>query len=82
MDWMAYCATPVYWFKHIVMTAGDLILSPETEWQDVPDDIRHAAEFWMKANGCAIDDAGGQTAGDAPPLRRGRIRLPGRELPA
>lgn len=37
------------WFKHIVTTVrGTVRLSPETEWENVPDDLRSDAETWMK----------------------------------
>ncbi len=37
------------WFKHIVTTVDNTVhLSPETEWENVPDDLRRDAESWMK----------------------------------
>jgi hypothetical protein len=36
------------WFKHIVDTAGDLVLSADTKWRNVPEDLRNDAEEWMK----------------------------------
>ena len=36
------------WFKHIVTTAGDLVLSPHTIWENIPNDLRREAEKWMK----------------------------------
>lgn len=36
------------WFKHIVDVAGDLALSPNTKWTNVPDELRHEAEAWME----------------------------------
>ena len=35
------------WFKHIIDTAGDLVLSPDTKWINVPDQLRRDAEAWM-----------------------------------
>lgn len=35
------------WFRHIVSTAGDLVLSPETKWTDIPAELRTEAEKWM-----------------------------------
>lgn len=36
------------WFRHIVDTAGDLVLSPDTRWRNIPDSLRSDAEEWMK----------------------------------
>jgi DNA-binding transcriptional regulator/RsmH inhibitor MraZ len=35
------------WFKHIITTVGDLALSPNTRWTDIPDELRRDAEEWM-----------------------------------
>ena len=35
------------WFKHIVDVAGGLVLSRDTRWTNVPDDLRKGAETWM-----------------------------------
>jgi hypothetical protein len=36
------------WFKHIVTTAGDLVLSLNTIWENIPVELRSDAEVWMK----------------------------------
>ncbi len=35
------------WFRHIVSTAGDFILSQQTKWTNIPPELRAEAEKWM-----------------------------------
>jgi hypothetical protein len=37
----------LHWFQHIIEIAGGLVLSPDTMWTNIPDDLRHDAELWM-----------------------------------
>jgi hypothetical protein len=34
--------------QDIVETAGDLMLSDETKWANVPEELRRDVEVWMK----------------------------------
>jgi DNA-binding transcriptional regulator/RsmH inhibitor MraZ len=36
------------WFKHIIDTAGDLVLSADTRWKNIPADLRIEAEAWIR----------------------------------
>ena len=45
------------WFKHIINTAGDLSLTPDTKWTNVPEELRRQAEAWMgqRARGSSLE---------------------------
>ncbi|MEO5914617.1 MAG: hypothetical protein ABIS50_10320 [Luteolibacter sp.] len=36
------------WFRQIINVAGDLALSSDTKWTNIPDDLRHEAGAWMR----------------------------------